>query len=201
MMRKFAQFFLVACVLVLPAVAQRGGGFHSGMGSHGFRGSMGPHGGGFAGPRFRGGFYGYPGGFRGGYFPRNHFVYRFGWAYPYPYAYYNPYVYYGYPYDPYWYPRAYSYPSDNYGYSYGGSDQTPCPQVNGRPVYQIKLTYQNNIWVAQDYWYKDGTLMFITLQGEQKKTPANTVEPAATLTLNGRCGVASQLPADKNQTY
>ena len=105
MMRRFAQFLLVGCFLVLPAVAQRGGGgFHGGMGGGfhggmgGFYGGMRGHGGGFGGPGFRGGFNGFRGGFRGGFFPGHRFVYwpyySTGWAYPYP-------SYYGYPYYPY----------------------------------------------------------------------------------------------------
>ena len=65
-----------------------------------------------------------------------------------------PYPFYGYPYYPYSaysYPYAYSYPSDDYGYAYSGPDQTSCPQANGKPFYLIKLAYQNNAWVAQDY--------------------------------------------------
>src|SRR5215471_12372484 len=105
-MRKLAQFLLVGCFLVIPAIAQRGGGgFHGGMG--GF------HGGGFVGPGFRGGFvHGGFRGFRGGFFPGNRFVFGFGfpgywpyfgagWGFPY----------YGsadYPYSTYSYPNDYS---------------------------------------------------------------------------------------------
>src|SRR5690348_8289733 len=91
-MRRLAQFLLVGCFLVIPAVAQRGGGgfhggmgggfrggmgggFHGGMGG-GFRGGMGGHGGGFISPGFRG-----RGGFRGGFFPGNRFVVGFGFPY------------------------------------------------------------------------------------------------------------------------
>jgi hypothetical protein len=54
-MQRFAQFLLVGCFLVIPALAQRGG-FHGGMGGFhggvaGFHGGMGGfHGGGFVGP-------------------------------------------------------------------------------------------------------------------------------------------------------
>ena len=200
-MRRFAQFFLVASLLVVPAVAQRGGGgFHGGMGG-GFRGGIGAHGGGFVGPGFRGGFNGFRGRFHGGYFPGNRFVVGFGFPYwpyygagwGYPYAYYG----YGYyPYSAYSYPDAYaySYPSDAYGYAYSAPDQTSCPHANGKPLYLIKLTYQNNAWVAQDYWYTEGTLNFITLQGEQNKTPTSSIDRALTFQLNRDCGVIFQLP-------
>jgi len=191
--RRLGHFLLVSCFLVIPAVAQRGGGgFHGGMGG-GFHGRMGGHVGGFVGPGFRG-----QGGFRGGYFPRNRFVVGFGfpyrpyygpgWGYPYPY--------YGYPYaySAYSYPYVYSYPSEEYGYAYSEPSQTSCPQANGKPFYLIKLTYQNNAWVAQDYWYTEGTLNFITLQGEQNKTPISSIDRALTFQLNRDCGVAFHLP-------
>jgi len=198
-MRRFAQLLLVSCFLVIPAVAQRGGGGFRGGGG-GFHGGMGGfHGGGFGGPGFRGGFAnGGFRGFRGGFFPGNGFAFGFGfpgygpyygagWGYPY----------YGYPYYPYSaysYPYAYSYQSDNYAYAYGGPDQASCPQANGRPLYLIKLTYQNNAWVAQDYWYTAGTLNFLTLQGEQNKTPISSIDRALTFQLNRDCGVGFQLP-------
>jgi hypothetical protein len=189
-MRRFAQFLLAGCFLVLPAIAQRGGGgFHGGMG--GFRG------GGFVHPGFRGGFVnGGFRGFRGGFFPGNRFVVGFGspywpyygagWGYPY---------YYGYSYPPYSYPYVYPYPDHDYGYAYSGPDQTSCPQANGKPIYQIKLTYQNDVWLAQDYWYTAGTLNFISLQGELNKTPISSIDRARTLQLNSfNCGVNFQLP-------
>src|SRR5215831_71223 len=209
MMRRFAQFFLVACVLLMPAVAQRGGGgFHGGMGGFhggigGFHGGMGGfHGGmggfqgggfhgGFVGPGFRGGFRGFHGGFR----PGNRFGFGFGfpgywpyyggWGYPYSgYSYYYPYPVYSYPY-------AYSYPNVE-GYASRGSVQTSCPHVNGRALYQIKLTYQNDVWLAQQYWYTPGTLNFITLQGEEKKTPIDSIDQGLTSELNRDCGVNFQ---------
>jgi hypothetical protein len=192
MTRRLAQFLLASWFLVIPSVAQRGGGFHGGMG--GF------HGGGFAGPGFRGGFVGR--GFRGyGFFPGNRLVFGFGfpgywpyygagWGYPY-------YGYYAYPFAysyPYPNPNAYSYPY-GYGYGYSAPEQNACPQANGRPLYLIKLTYQNNIWVAQEYWYTAGTLNFVTLQGEVKKTPLSSMDGATTFQLNQNCGVNFQLPA------
>jgi hypothetical protein len=170
-----------------------GGGFRGGAGG-GFRGGTGWHGGGFVGPGFRGW-----GGFRGGYFPGN----RFGVGYGFPYwAYYGagwgyPYPYYGYPYYPYSgysYPAVNSYPSDNYGYASGGPEQTSCLQANGKPLYQIKLTYQNDAWLAQDYWYTAGTLNFITLNGEEKKTPISSIDRALTFQLNRDCGLGFRLP-------
>jgi hypothetical protein len=206
-MQKFALLLLVGCFLVRPAIAQRGGGgFRGGMGG-GFHGGMGGfHGGGPVGPGFRGGFNGFRGGFRGGFFPGNRFrgnrfVFGFGvpywsdygWAYPYyGYSYY-PYSAYPYPYV-YSYPYAYSYPQSDYGSTYSGSDQTSCPQANGQPLYFVKLTYQSKIWVAEDYWYTAGTLNFVTLQGEQNKTPISSIDRAVTLQLNRECGVVFQLP-------
>jgi hypothetical protein len=198
-MTRFAQLILVAGLLVASAAAQRGGGgFRGGMGG-GFRGGTAGHGGGFVGPGFHGGFNGFQGRFRGGYFPGN----RWGFGVPY-WPYYGarwgyPYAYYGYPYYPYPaysypYAYAYSYPSDAYRYAQSAPDQTSCPLANGRPLYLIKLTYQSNIWLAQDYWYTEGTLNFITLQGEQNKTPADSIDRALTFQLNRDCGVIFQLP-------
>ena len=95
-MRRLALFLLISCFLVIPALAQRGGGgfhggmgggFHGGMGG-GFHGGMGGYrggmggfrGGGFVGPGFRGGFNGFRGGFRG-FYPGNRFVFGFGFPY------------------------------------------------------------------------------------------------------------------------
>jgi hypothetical protein len=223
MLRKFAQFMLssfLASVLVTPAVAQRGGGFHGGMGGFhggmggfhggmgggfhggmgGFHGGMGGgfRGGGYGGAGFRGGFV-HPG-FRGyrGYYPGNRFVFGFGYPYwPYygagwSYPYYG-YPYY-YPYSVYSYPDTYSYPNYDSGYAYAAPSPTSCPQANGKPLYLIKLTYANNVWVAQDYWYTADTLNFVTEHGEQNKTPAGSIDRAATFQLNHDCGVNFQLP-------
>ncbi len=110
--------------------------------------------------------------------------YSFGWGYPY-----FGYPYYGYPYYP-----AYSYPrAGSRGYMYDGSEQA-CPSANGQPLYLIKLTYQDNLWFATDYWYTAGTLNFVTLQGEQKKTPISSIDRDLTLQLNASCGLNFQLP-------
>jgi hypothetical protein len=54
------------------------------------------------------------------------------------------------------------------------------------------LTYQDNIWLAQQYWYTPGTLNFITPQGEEKKTPIDTIDHGLTDELNRACGVNFQ---------
>ena len=197
MMRKFAQLLLAGCLLVLPAAPQRGGGhggggggFHGRMGGGGFRGGMGGgwRGGGF-GPGFRGGWRG--GGWRwrgggwgwrgggwgpwGGYYPGVYFGPGWGWGYPYS----------SYPYS--------QYPYDAAGSGYSMAQPASCPQVNGALLYQIKLTYQNHIYLAQNYWYTPGTLNFITVQGEEKKTPINTIDPV-TFQLNQSCGMNFTLP-------
>ena len=115
--------------------------------------------------------------------------------------------YYGYGYAPaYSYPYSYSYPYANsypyasypsyssYAYANNGPVQTSCPQSNGTPFYQIKLTYENNIWLTQNYWYTPGTLNFITLEGEEKKTPISSIDRALTFQLNSSCGVNFQFP-------
>jgi hypothetical protein len=151
------------------------------------------HGGGF-GPGFRGG------GWRGyrGYYP-GRFGYGFGfsgdwpyygsgWGYPY-----SGYPYY-YPYTAYPYAVPYSDPSSGYSYVYTAPDQAYCPQANGQPLYLIKLTYDNHVWMSQNYWYTADTLNFITLQGQQNKTPVSSIDRDATFRLNGQCGLNFQLP-------
>ncbi len=209
MIRRFAQLFLVTCVLALPVMAQRGGGggFHGGgmggfHGGGGFRGGGmgGFHGGGgfrgggfhggFVGPGFHGGFRGFHGGFGRGW------GWGWGWGYPYyTYGWGYPYYSYSYPYyGSYYYPYSYySYPND-YSSSSGSASRMSCPQVNGTTPYQIKLTYQNDVWLTQNYWYTPGTLNFISVQGEEAKTPIDTIDRGLTEELNRNCGVHFQFP-------
>ena len=207
MSKRLVQLLLLGCLPVMPAVAQRGGhgggGFHGGKGfgggaGGGFRGGSFHGGGGFRGGYYRGGWY------RGGYYPAYGFgfggYYGAGWGYPY-YGYY-PYWGYSYPYavsGPY----VYSYP-DSYAYTssapvydapaYGAPMQTSCPVMNGMPLYLIKLTYQDKIWAARDYWYTPGTLNFVSTQSELHKTPTNTIDRGATFQLNRGCGINFQFP-------
>jgi hypothetical protein len=190
----------MGCFLAIPGVAQRGGGgFHGGGG--GFHGGMGGfHGGGYASPGFRGGGWGgYRGGYRGGYYPGNRYGFGFGfggywpyygsgWGYPY-YGY--PYYY---PYTAYPYAVPYSYPSYGYSYAYNEPVQAYCPQANGQPLFLIKLTYGNQVWMSQNYWYTADTLNFITLQGQQNKTPISSIDRDATFRLNSACGLNFQWP-------
>jgi hypothetical protein len=87
---------------------------------------------------------------------------------------------------------------------YNGPDQI-CPQVNGKRLYRIAVpadrrerkippTYQNNLWVVQDYSLANGTLNFTTEDGGQKQTSIRTVDRALTLQLNRECGVNFQFP-------
>lgn len=242
MLRRCAELLLLGCLLVVPAVAQRGGhggggGFHGG-GMGGFRGGGfgGFRGGGFGGFRgggFRGGFGGFRGGrfggFRGG-FNRGWWgngwwgpgwwgwgwggwpSYSLGWGWDSPYSGYSSYPNWGYSYpdtssyasaDSYSYPYTYSYPTDSSGYAsryapsepaYSGPTQTYCVQPSGRPFYLIKLTYQDRVWLARDYWYTPGTLNFVTTQRDLNMTPINTIDRGATFQLNRDCGVNFQFP-------
>ena len=210
-MQRLLRLFTIGWLLATPVVAQRGGGFHGGMGGGfhggmgggfhggmggGYRGGMGGgfHGGGFVGgghgyPGFRGGFYhrgfyGYGSRFYGGYYPGGYWPYYYGggWGYPY------------------YYPdSAYSYPYYDYGYTYGGSspDQVPSPPANQTTVYLIKLKEQDNVCVAQAYWYTDHTLNFVTLQGEHKQVPVSSIDRALTLQLNYERHVEFQLPPSR----
>jgi hypothetical protein len=56
------------------------------------------------------------------------------------------------------------------------------------------LTYQNDLWLTQNYWYTPGTLNFISLQGEEKKTPIDSIDRGFTDHLNRNCGVNFQFP-------
>jgi hypothetical protein len=199
MRRKFGQLLLAGCLLVIPAMAQRGGGGHGGGG--GFHGGMGGgfRGGGWRGGGWRGG--GWNGGWRGGWWGnRGGTAFIGGWGWPgsgwggpgwgwgYPYSYGGYYG--GYPYGSYPYS---AYPNYDTGYANVAGQLASCPQVNGAPLYQIKLTYQNNIYLAQKYWYTPGTLNFITAQGEEKKTPINTIDPV-TFQLNQSCSLNFTVP-------
>jgi hypothetical protein len=188
----------------------RGGGFRGGGFGGGFRG-------GFGG--FRGGFRG----FRGGFFPGNRWGFggfwpywsagwgwpSWGWGADYPYYGYANYPSYTYSYpDTYSYPYASSYPtySDTNAYNApvysgyaaryadSGPTQAYCTQPDGNPFFLVKLTYQDNVWLARQYWYTPGTLNFITSQSELKKTPINSVDRGVTFQMNRDCGVNFQLP-------
>jgi hypothetical protein len=87
---------------------------------------------------------------------------------------------------------------------YSGPEQI-CPQVNGKPLYRIAVpadnrerkippTYQNNLWVVQDYSFTNGTLNFTTEDGNQKQTSIRFVDRALTLQLNRECGANLQFP-------
>jgi hypothetical protein len=77
--------------------------------------------------------------------------------------------------------------------------------VNGKPAYRIAVpadnrerkippTYQNNLWVAQDYSFDAGTLKFTTVNGEQKQTSLRFVDRALTLQLNRECSANFSFP-------
>ena len=89
---------------------------------------------------------------------------------------------------------------------YRGPDQI-CPQAKGKRLYRIaipvgergrnrkvQLTYQDNLWVAHEYWYSKGILNFVTLEGEQKQTPVSSIDREITLQLNRECDVNFQFP-------
>jgi hypothetical protein len=220
-MRRFMPFLLVSSFLAIPAVAQRGGsGFHGGMGG-GFRGGIGGfRGEGLVGPGFRGdGLRG----FRGAFFPGKGFI-PFGFPGDWPgyysagldspdYGYADP--------DFGYLNNEPAYTNPYYAYGYTPSipvvEQSPpkvteyrgpaatCPQADGKPFYRIAVpadnrerkippTYQNNIWIVRDYSSSVGTLSFATIEGEQKKTPINSVDRALTLQLNRACDVNFQFP-------
>ena len=196
-MRRFVQVLLLGGLLVIPAVAQRGGG-----GFHG-RGVVGP---GFPadglrrfpyGPFFPGNRFGNP-----GYWPDD----SVGWDSP-DNVYTNPAygnlnygpadtnIYYGYGYPP----SAPAAPPKVTDYSGPG---LICPQTTGKRLYRIAIPagepgrnrYQDNIWVARDYWYMKGIINFVTQEGEQKQTPVSSIDSAITLQLNRECGLNFQFP-------
>jgi hypothetical protein len=176
----------------------------------GFRGGFGGFRGGFGG--FRGGFGGFRGGFGRGWWGPGWSRWGWGWggfwptwgaAWGWPYNGYTSYPYYSYS-----YPDTYSSPtySDTYGYNppvYSGyaaryADNGPgqayCSQPDGNSFYLVKLTYQDKIWLARQYWYTPGTLNFITSQSELKMTPIDSIDRAVTFQLNRGCGVNFVLP-------
>jgi hypothetical protein len=196
-----------------------GGGFRGGFGGFrggGFRGGFGGFRGGFRG--FRGGFF--PGNRWGWGWGGSWPWWGAGWGWPlwgagwgWPswdtgWASWPNYGYAGYPDYTYSYPNTYSSPtySDTYAYNgpvYSGyaaryADSGPgqafCTQPDGTPFYLVKLTYQDKVWLARQYWFTPGTLNFITSQSELKKTPINSIDRAVTFQLNSSCGVNFQMP-------
>lgn len=214
-MRKLAQILLIGCFLTLPAVAQRGGGGHGGGGFHGGMGG-GFHGGGFGGPGFRGGFHGGFHGFHGGFFPRNRFVfglgsypwgywpyYSAGWSYPY-----SDYPNYDYPYSSYLSSSA-SPPIVIYPSQPGTVPEPPAqPEIHEypdtfwtqrdeKPIYLIAFKGQSNISAAQTYWVTENTLHFVTVQGEAKQAPIDSIDRALTSQLNRDRHADFRLPAEQ----
>jgi hypothetical protein len=199
-----------------------GGGFRGGgFGGSGFRGGYNGFHSGFNG--FHGGFRYFRGGTRNrfifgfGYAPWGYGpYYGAGWGYPY----YD----YGYPYYNAPYSSSYSYPTS---YSdYGSSASSPAvviyqsqppinvyeapaqpeireypetfsPQRNEKPIYLIAFKGQSNIRAAQAYWVAGDTLHFVTLQGEQRQTPVNSIDRALTLRLNHDRHVDFLLPTER----
>lgn len=216
--RRFATLLLVYSVLTIPAAAQRGGrGFHSGTigSSRTFVGPRSPGGFTYWGNRgFRGGYFPRNPYFGFG-FLGNWLDYTEGWEDP-EYGYSD----YGYYPDNGYLPAAppYSYPVY---YSPGPTppvlQQSPprlieykgpaftCPQTNGKQLSRIAVpadtrerkippTYQNNIWVVEDYSFANGTLRFTTVDGEQKQTPVRSLDRDLTLQLNRECGTNFHFP-------
>jgi hypothetical protein len=143
-----------------------------------------------------------------GYWP----YYNVGWGYPYS----------GYPYDYYPY-SSYSYP---FWYSdYGSSASSPIviyqsqppvtvyeaparpeireypetssPQRDQKPIYLIAFKGQSNIRAAQAYWVTENTLHFVTLQGERRQAPINSIDRELTIRLNRERHLDFCLPAEQ----
>jgi len=201
----------------------RGGNFGGGsFGGGSFGGFRGGFNGNFGG--FRGGFHNGFGGFRGsfpgfgwgvgfGYWP------GYGGFYDYPYDYGYPYG--GYGYGGYADPYAYSYaptttlvypPSqpaasasvyveppvhssvhvyDEYGQEVRGSGS---PSGNSSPLYLIALRDQNTIHAALSYHVEGNTLIYMTMQHEEKRVPLSSVDRSLTMQLNHERHVAMNLP-------
>jgi len=96
---------------------------------------------------------------------------------------------------------------------YTGHTQT-CPRVNGKPLYRIAVppdrpdrrgkmlqTHQENLSVAHNYWYTEGTLNFVTVQEERIEMPINSIDRTLTLQLNRECGVNFQFPGSVDRTH
>ena len=189
-MRRCVQFLLLGGLLVLPAIAQRGGSGFSG------RGVVRP------GARTDG-LGRFP---RQGFFPGNDLV---GYGIPMP----DDSVAWDAPDNICTNPDSGCGPTGvniNYGYvppppappvkitEYHGPSLI-CPQTNGKPLYRIAIPagrnrYQDNIWVAHDYSYTNGILTFKTQAGEEKQTPVSSVNKAITIQLNRECGLNFQFP-------
>jgi hypothetical protein len=216
---------LMVSMLVMPAIAQRGGsgrgggfgrgGFHGGYG-HGFGGGFRSGGFGHAGPRF--GFGGY-GGFHYGSryaFPRQFYGGGLGF-FPYSYPIYS-YPSYNYPYY-----SAYSYPPQAPNIVIYPTETVPPPLSVYEPppllrpeireyreyrdipppsekyeplIYLIALKNQDNIRAAEAYWMEGETLHYVTLQHAHKQAPLDSIDRALSTKLNRQRRVDFRLPPE-----
>jgi len=205
---------LVVSLLVMPAIAQRGGfsrgGFRGGY-SHGFGGGFRSGGFAHAGPRFVfGGF----GNFHGSRFafPRQFFG-GFGF-FPFSYPIYG-YPAYNYPYYP-----AYSYPPQAPNIVIYPTETAPPPLAVYEPpplvrpqiqeyregfpssekyepvIYLIAFKNQDNIRAAEAYWMEGETLHYVTLDHAHKQVPLDSIDRALSIQLNRQRRVDFRLPPE-----
>jgi len=62
--------------------------------------------------------------------------------------------------------------------------ETSLTQRDEKPIYLIAFKGQNNVRAAQAYWVTDNTLHFVTLQGEARQAPINSIDRELTIRLN-----------------
>jgi hypothetical protein len=75
--------------------------------------------------------------------------------------------------------------------------ETSSPERNEKPIYLIAFKGQSNIRAAQAYWVTGDTLHFVTLQGEQRQAPVNSIDRALTSRLNRDRQIDFRLPAEQ----
>ena len=75
--------------------------------------------------------------------------------------------------------------------------ETSSRQRNEKPIYLIAFKGQSNIRGAQAYWVTENTLHFVTLQGEPKQAPINSIDRDLTFRLNRDRHVDFRLPAEQ----
>jgi hypothetical protein len=71
------------------------------------------------------------------------------------------------------------------------------PPVCTRAIYLIAFKGQSNIRTAQAYWVTENTLHFVTLQGERRQAPINSIDRELTIRLNRERHLDFCLPAEQ----
>ena len=76
---------------------------------------------------------------------------------------------------------------------YGQQIKSPSPDEDASPIYLVALK-GGVVYAASSYKIADGTVRYVTVEGQQKQTPLTGVDRDLTLRLNRQRGVSFNLP-------